>query len=110
MGGEIGVVSTPGGGSTFSFSLEFGCELERLPCDFVVPDDIGRPHILLADTDPLSRASVHDRLLKLAFQCTVATSRPAGDRGMVARRAAVRPWPSSTRAWSIPAGSRSPKR
>ena len=74
MGGEIGVASSPGGGSTFSFSLDFGCDAERLPCDFVLPDDIGHPHILLADPDPLSRASIQDRLLKLAFQCTIAAT------------------------------------
>ena len=78
MGGEISVASALGAGSTFAFTLRFGCVDEPRHDDFILPDSIVEPRILFAGSDALSRNRIGDCLVKLALPCTaVANGRAA---------------------------------
>ncbi len=68
MGGEIGLASEPGAGSTFWFSARF----ERLPAGrlqgAVLPEGCPRPRILVADPSPAVRELLHQQLASFGFE------------------------------------------
>jgi len=72
MGGDIGMESELGVGSTFWFSARF----ERLPGgslhDFMVPEGVARPRVLVAEASSAAREMLHQQLAAWGFEHELA--------------------------------------
>ena len=72
MGGDIGLESELGVGSTFWFSARF----ERLPGgslhDFMVPEGVMRPRVLVAESSSAAREMLHQQLSAWGFEHELA--------------------------------------
>jgi len=78
MGGEIGVSSKPGVGSTFSFTAHFGKQLNAPQTTSTVPLDLCGLRVLIVDDNPTNRHILHCQLSswKMVPTC-VASGREA---------------------------------
>ena len=76
MGGDIGLESELGVGSTFWFSARF----ERLPGgslhDFMVPEGVARPRVLVAEASSAAREMLHQQLAAWGFEHELAADAP----------------------------------
>jgi PAS domain S-box-containing protein len=78
MGGEIGVKSAPGRGSTFSFTADFGRAGEKgLRC-YDAPAELKKMRVLVVDDNPTSRGILQEMLESFSFAVTTAVSGAAG--------------------------------
>ncbi|MBF0461324.1 MAG: response regulator [Magnetococcales bacterium] len=58
MGGQIGVDSTPGHGTTFHFTACFQCKEENMTAEMAPPPDLGPLNVLVVDDNAASRRSI----------------------------------------------------
>ncbi len=74
MKGEIGVESTLGSGSTFSFSAEFGCASDGQKKHYSLAPDLRGTRVLVVDDNASARDSLKDMLLSFSFDVTTVSS------------------------------------
>jgi two-component system, sensor histidine kinase and response regulator len=74
MGGEIGVESAPGAGSTFFFTVELALQPETFSRTGVVPIDLRGLKVLVADDRSLDREILKGALAAMSFQVTTVNS------------------------------------
>ena len=73
MGGEIGLESEPGVGSTFSFTARFGV-VDEARRQTVVPESLRRVHALVVDDNPVAREILADSLSGVVASVDAVTS------------------------------------
>ena len=78
MGGEIGVSSTFGEGSTFSFTANLCIESTPEPVAYHLPDIIQHTHVLVVDDNPLAQNIFQHMLNSFGFKVSIATSAQQG--------------------------------
>jgi PAS domain S-box-containing protein len=78
MGGEIGVKSAPGRGSTFSFTADFGRAGEKGLRRYDAPAELKKMRVLVVDDNPTSRVILQEMLESFSFAVTTAASGAAG--------------------------------
>ena len=74
MGGEIWVESEQGGGSTFSFTANFGLGKEKAKKKFRPSKDLRGMKVLVVDDNATSRGIFQDMLESFSFEVSVAAS------------------------------------
>ncbi|MDQ6992596.1 MAG: response regulator [Mariprofundus sp.] len=74
MGGEIGVESVAGEGSSFYFTACFGLSQERFTKRSVVPESLNELKILIVDDHPISREILLRDLEVFGFDCKAVDS------------------------------------
>jgi signal transduction histidine kinase/CheY-like chemotaxis protein/HPt (histidine-containing phosphotransfer) domain-containing protein len=74
MGGQIGVRSTPGIGSTFHFTARFGLQAEQAPRGATMSQDIRGMRVLVVDDSRTARDILAQTLSELRFEVTTADS------------------------------------
>jgi len=74
MGSTLEVISTPGQGSTFTFTVEFGILLERVQKTLLTPEDLRQMRVLVVD-DSIDSCQMLESMLKdLLFMPTAVQS------------------------------------
>ena len=74
MGGEFSLSSTPGEGSTFSFTAAFPVARERGHALRKAPDDVQGLRVLVVDDSSLAREMLEDQLQGFGFRITAVGS------------------------------------
>ncbi|NOI30552.1 response regulator [Vibrio coralliilyticus] len=74
MGGDIGVTSEQGKGSTFSFTVQLGVSHALKQEQLLVPKELGQLKILVVDDNASARLIVEDILESLQFETTSVTN------------------------------------
>ena len=101
MDGEIGVESTLGVGSTFSFTAVLG--MGRKPADRrrLPPADLRGLKVMVVDDNPTSREILRSMLESFTFEVTLAASGPEG-LAELSRKAGERPVDLIVMDWKMP--------
>jgi polar amino acid transport system substrate-binding protein len=101
MGGEIGVESEYGQGTTFSFTANFGLGKERDKKRFAPSTDLRGMKVLVVDDNATSREILKDMLGSFTFEVTVAAS---GEEGITELESADhdKPFELVVMDWKMP--------
>jgi PAS domain S-box-containing protein len=78
MGGDIQVASTPGRGSTFSFSVDFGIGGAHAPRRCEAPSHLQGLRVLVVDDNATARGILQEMLESFTFTVTAAASGAEG--------------------------------
>ena len=101
MGGEVGVDSVPGAGSTFWFTARLGKSAETVAVPLPKPDLHGR-RILLVDDNDDAREVIGDMLQGMRFQITAVDSGAAALMAFDRALAAGQPYDVVLLDWKMP--------
>ena len=101
MHGSIGVESTPGAGSTFSFTAVFGLGSEEERPRHEPPADLRGLRVLVVDDNPSSREILEAMLKSFSFDVTLASS---GEEGLdeLERSVGGKPYALVVLDWKMP--------
>jgi PAS domain S-box-containing protein len=99
MGGEIGVESTPGAGSTFSFTTMLGLRAESGDRTRAVPVDLRGMKVLVVDDDRTAQDILRSVLAGMSFEVTAVGS---GQEALDELAAARRPYRLVLIDWRMP--------
>jgi|GEM_PF-458627 len=93
MGGHITVASTPGKGSTFSFSAEFGISTaSRAKCPACTPEDLLGVKVLIIDDNATNRMILGEMMSQWGATATEANGGEAGIEELERARKAGAPY------------------
>ncbi|NJD06729.1 MAG: response regulator [Methylococcaceae bacterium] len=98
MGGEISLASTPGQGSTFSFSLPF--QVSKAPPASLPAPDLNGLKILVVDDQPINREILEQQLRAWGCRCDQATN--GNDALMILLAASPSPYHLAILDWHMP--------
>ncbi|MBF0526612.1 MAG: response regulator [Deltaproteobacteria bacterium] len=90
MGGDIQVISAPGQGSTFSFTVSMGRHKEERRRQLVTPVDVRGMRVLVVDDNATSRQILQDTLESFSLEVTLAAS---GEEGLAELESAAKDKP-----------------
>lgn len=101
MNGTIGVESTPGEGSTFFFTAEFGIGREDPGTRHLPPPDLRGLKVLVVDDSPSSREILGEMLRSFSFEVSPAAS---GEEGLeeISKSIGIRPYDLVVIDWKMP--------
>jgi two-component system sensor histidine kinase/response regulator len=101
MGGEIWVESEPGGGSTFSFTANFGLGKEMAKKRFKPTSDLRGMKVLVVDDNATSRNIFGEMLESFSFEVTLAAS---GQEGLteLEKASKIQPYDLVIMDWQMP--------
>ena len=101
MGGEVGVESQPGVGSTFWFTVRVGIAAEQKRLLVPQPDLRGR-RVLVVDDHDDARTIIGDMLGSISFDVTTAASGPEALAELTRAAAVKRPYDMVFLDWQMP--------
>jgi PAS domain S-box-containing protein len=99
MGGEIGVESTPGQGSTFHFAVRLGAPQRQRRRD---PGDLRGLRALVVDDQDTALAAMNNILSSWSFEVTLARNASEGLTRMIDAAEAARPFELVLIDWKMP--------
>ena len=102
MGGQIGVESQPGEGSTFFFTLEFACQSELNRPQLVLPDEMENLKVLVIDDDDISRDMLTAFSESLKFHVDSVSSGEDGIASLTAASQQQAPYELVLLDWLMP--------
>ncbi|MBI4913409.1 MAG: response regulator [Acidobacteria bacterium] len=97
MGGEFCVMSTPGAGSTFTFTANFPVSQEPGVVVRRAPQELEGLKVLVVDDSPLAREMLEDQLRGFGFQVTTA-----GSGGAALQELDAKPFDLVLMDWKMP--------
>lgn len=102
MGGEIGVCSHPGKGSSFFFTAPFSLENLSNRDTGAVPDELHGMRMLIVDDTPLFRGVLGENLQRMRFRVDLAENGPSALEAVKAADASDSPYKFVMLDWKMP--------